>query len=65
MTRMCSHTKISKGGAGSVDELRDSGLIIMFVPQLFKDQNFCENMQCRVHKRSCGASKTCCFLFVI
>lgn len=40
MTRMCSYAKISKGGAGSVDELRDTGSIIQCAAPLPTNQNF-------------------------
>lgn len=40
MTRMCSYAKISKGGAGSVDELRDTGSIIQRAAPLPTNPNF-------------------------
>lgn len=40
MTRMCSYAKISKGGAWSADELRDTGSIILCVAPLPAYQNF-------------------------
>lgn len=40
MTRMCSYAKISKGGAGSADELRDTGSIILCAAPLPANSNF-------------------------
>lgn len=59
MTRMCSYAKISKGGAGSADELRDTGSIIRCMTPLEKNQNFWWNKPCPTAWKSCCAAKTC------
>lgn len=41
MTRMCSYAKISKGGAQSADELRETGIIVPCITKTSDDQNFC------------------------
>lgn len=40
ITRMGSYAKISKGSAGSADELRDTGIINLPTTQSSKDQKF-------------------------
>lgn len=73
MTRMCSYAKISKGGAGSVDELRDTGSIILCAAPLPTNQNFFSfffffprrNEQRANAQESCCASRTCCLLLTV
>lgn len=67
MTRMCSYAKISKGGAGSVDELRDTGSIILCYPQIKTFFFFFSrrNEQRAKAQESCCASRTCCLLLTV
>lgn len=58
MTRMCSYAKISKGGAGSADELRDSGIIILCITRLSRYQNFDNACHARLRTKLHHASET-------